>query len=113
MAKKNKRVSSQDFTNFLVDQIPHFDEEILKDIHPSDGWILHVPVGTKIGFFKKLWWLVHCLWIMIPWLFRRTTLIDRPVNPVDVTQDRFNAVYPNASKKWTKIAKGSKRRKKK
>ena len=51
---------------------------IMEDIRPTDGWLLNVSTGTT------------------------------PMGtPVEVTQDRFRAVFPNTTKTWTrKVANG-------
>jgi len=47
---------------------------ILEDIRPTDGWLLNVSTGsTPMG------------------------------TPVEITQDRFRAVYPNVTKAWSKV----------
>jgi hypothetical protein len=67
-------IAACDFPQFLVNQTPKFDDVIMRDIRPTDSWILnysmgHVPVGT----------------------------------PVEVTQDRFRSVFPNTTKKWERV----------
>ena len=59
---------------FLVDQTPRFDELIMEDVRPTDGWLLNVstdttPMGT----------------------------------PVEITQDRFRHVWPNTTKQWNRV----------
>src|SRR6516164_6368214 len=64
-------VDSCDFPQFLVDQTPKFDEMIMEDIRPTDGWLYNVSTGTT------------------------------PMGtPVEVTQDRFRSVFPNTTKTW-------------
>ena len=47
---------------------------IMEDIRPTDGWLLNVSTGTvPMG------------------------------TPVEITQDRFRAVWPNTTKTWTKV----------
>ncbi len=66
-------IASCDFPQFLVDQTPKFDEMIMEDIRPTDGWLYNVSTGTT------------------------------PMGtPVEVTQDRFRSVFPNTTKTWTK-----------
>lgn len=62
----------------LVDETPRFDEMIMEDIRPNDGWLYNVSTGTT------------------------------PMGtPVEITQDRFRAVWPNTTKQWTrKVANG-------
>jgi hypothetical protein len=58
----------------LVDQTPRFDELIMEDIRPTDGWLLNVSTGTT------------------------------PMGtPTEITQDRFRSVWPNTTKTWTKV----------
>lgn len=62
------------FTQALVDETPKFDEEIIMDIRPSDGWLLNVATATaEMG------------------------------TPTEVTQDRFRSVWPNTTKVWTRV----------
>lgn len=67
-------VAACDFPNFLVDQTPRFDELIMEDIRPTDGWLGNFSTGTT------------------------------PMGtPVEITQDRFRSVWPNTTKTWTKV----------
>lgn len=67
-------VAACDFPQFLVDQTPRFDEIIMEDIRPTDGWIGNISTGTT------------------------------PMGtPVEITQDRFRSVWPNTTKVWTKV----------
>lgn len=71
-------IQACDFPQFLVDQTPYFDEMIVEDIRPTDGWLLNVATGsTPMG------------------------------TPAEITQDRFRSVYPNVTKAWRKIAAAS------
>lgn len=68
-------ISGCDFGQFLVQQTPVFDELILEDITPIDGWLgnissYNIPMGE----------------------------------PVEVTQDRFRTVWPNTARPWNKTA---------
>src|SRR5678810_849926 len=63
-----------DFGQFLVDHTPRFDELIMNDIRPTDGWLGNVSTGTT------------------------------PMGtPVEITMDRFRAVFPNTTKTWTRV----------
>lgn len=67
-------VRSCDFGQFFVDQTPRFDELIMEDIRPTDGWIGNVSTGTT------------------------------PMGtPVEITQDRFRSVWPNTTKTWSRV----------
>jgi len=58
----------------MVDQTPRFDELIMEDIRPTDGWLLNVSTGTT------------------------------PMGtPVQITQDRFRSVFPNTTKTWKQV----------
>ena len=39
-------IQACDFPQFFVDQTPKFDELIMEDIRPTDGWLLNVSTGT-------------------------------------------------------------------
>lgn len=69
-------ISCGQYTQLLVDQQPHYDKEIMRDMRPdSGGWIGHVSMG---GF---------------------------PAHAgVSMIQDRFNHVYPNTSRPWTQTS---------
>lgn len=70
----NGIIQACDFVQALVDETPRFDELIMEDIRPTDGWLLNVSTGTTpIG------------------------------TPVEVTQDRFRAVWPNTTKTWSRV----------
>lgn len=66
------------YPQFLVDQTPFYDELILSDIRPTDGWVANVKQGT--------------------W---------DPFTDVNHTLDRFKHVYPNTTKRWTRTVDGS------
>ena len=67
-------IQACDFPQFLVDQTPRFDELIMEDIRPTDGWLYNVSTGTT------------------------------PMGtPTEITQDRFRSVFPNTTKTWTKV----------
>lgn len=67
-------IKACDFPQFFVDQTPKFDELIMEDIRPTDGWLLNVSTGTT------------------------------PMGtPTELTQDRFRAVWPNTTKTWNKV----------
>ncbi len=69
----NSIIQACDLPQFLVDQTPVFDEIIMEDIRPTDGWLYNVSTGTN------------------------------PMGtPVEVTQDRFRAVFPTTTKTWTR-----------
>jgi hypothetical protein len=38
------------FQQFMVDMVPVFDEAILQDIRPEDGWLLNVSTGGSRSF---------------------------------------------------------------
>lgn len=67
-------IQACDFPQFFVDQTPRFDELIMEDIRPTDGWLGNVSTGTT------------------------------PMGtPVEITQDRFRSVFPNTTKTWTRV----------
>lgn len=68
-------IAACDFGQFLVNEVPRFDELIMQDIRPVDGWMLNVSTGTT------------------------------PMGtPVEITQDRFRSVWPNTTKVWNRVA---------
>ncbi|HEX6827211.1 MAG TPA: hypothetical protein VF077_12910 [Nitrospiraceae bacterium] len=67
-----------DFAQYLVQETPVFDEMIMEDIRPTDGWIGNVSTGTRaMG------------------------------TPTEVTQDRFKHVYPDVTQKWDRTSSAS------
>jgi hypothetical protein len=67
-------IAACDFPQFFVDQTPRFDEMIMEDIRPTDGWLFNVSTGsTPMG------------------------------TPVEITQDRFKSVWPNTTKLWNRV----------
>ncbi len=67
-------IAACDFPQFFVDQTPKFDELIMEDIRPTDGWLGNFTMGT------------------LP-----------QGTPVEVTQDRFRSVWPNTTKTWSRV----------
>lgn len=76
--ESNSVISGCSFTSFLVQETPVFDEEILRDIRPTDQWMLHVETGTFPSY-----------------------------SSTSHTLDRFNHVWPNTTKKWVNTASGN------
>jgi hypothetical protein len=76
--QSNSLISGCNFTQFLVDQQPVYDQLILEDIRPEDGWILHVDQGTFEAY-----------------------------SGVQHTLDRFNHVWPNVTKTWSATIAGN------
>ena len=67
-------ITACDFLQALVDETPKFDEMIMQDIRPVDGWLYNVSTGTT------------------------------PMGtPVEITQDRFRSVFPNTTKAWNRV----------
>jgi len=74
MACPEGTIAACDFPQFLVDQTPRFDELIMEDIRPTDGWIGHITMG------------------------------EMPMGtPSEVTQDRFRSVWANTTKVWRRV----------
>lgn len=67
-------MNCREFTQALVDQEPHYDKRILRDITPMDGWIGHYATGIFPAF-----------------------------EGVTLFQDRFNGVWPNTSRAWATV----------
>ena len=75
MACTGNIIAACDFPQFFVDQTPRFDELIMEDIRPTDGWLLNVSTGTT------------------------------PMGtPAEITQDRFRSVWPNTTRPWRRVA---------
>lgn len=71
-------ISGTEFAQFLVTQLPVYDELIIRDIRPEDGWIGHVETGQ--------------------W---------EPFSGNEHTFDRFRQVMPNVTKEWQDMPSGS------
>ena len=78
MAANENILSCENFTQFLVDQLPVYDKLILEDIRPMDGWIGHVKTGTFEAY-----------------------------SGTEHTLDRFNHVYPDTTKAWSRTQAGN------
>ena len=74
----NGCITPQQFSQFLVTQLPVYDELIIRDVRPEDGWIGHVSVGQ--------------------W---------DPFSGVSHTFDRFRNVQPNVAKAWETVQSNS------
>lgn len=74
MACPTGTLQACDFAQFLVDETPRFDEMIMEDVRPTDGWIGHIGTGTvPLG------------------------------TPAEITQDRFRSVWANTTKAWRRV----------
>jgi hypothetical protein len=62
----------------MVQQTPVFDEMIMEDITPTDGWLGNVSTHT----------------------------IENGT-PTEITQDRFRTVVPNTARPWGKTSTGN------
>lgn len=65
------QLSCKQFTSYLIRKSEHLDEDIIKDITPTDGWIGHVSTGLFPAF-----------------------------DGVEHTFDRINRVFPDLSGCW-------------
>lgn len=66
------------FAQFLIDQQPHYDREILRTIKPNDGWIGHVSTGSwEAGVGSTLY------------------------------QDRLENTYPDVTQQWSSPSGGT------
>lgn len=75
MACPDGTITACDFGQWLVNQTPVFDELIMEDITPTDGWIGNV------------------------------SLFELPFgSPPEITQDRFRSVFPNTTKAWRRTS---------
>lgn len=67
-------LQSCDFPQFLVDEVPVFDELIMEDIRLTDSWMGNVAMG------------------------------EMPMGtPAEVTQDRFRSVWANTTRPWSRV----------
>lgn len=74
MACPEGTITGCDFVQALVDEVPRFDTPILRDIRLADSWIGNIAIEQA------------------------------PVGtPVEITQDRFRAVFPNTTKRWARV----------
>lgn len=93
------RTLEQDFIQTLVDQIPVFDQLIMKDIRPTDSWLLEVSAGAAPLFTWMSKETSDCLahfndgWNgsfhdhrFAPWPHGQ---------PYETDADRFKTVFPN------------------
>lgn len=117
-----KMTSSQalDFAQFLVDQVPVFDEFIMEEIRPycqteilprrvEQWWIVREKVRKIIEGNS----FIPSHKVLAPkeytqsgdggWLLNVSAGTIPMGTPVEVTQDRFRAVFPNSSKVWKRI----------
>lgn len=71
-------LTCRQFTDFLIRRTEHLDEQIIKDIQPTDGWIGHVSTGLFPTFAGN-----------------------------EHTFDRVNRVFPDLSGCWQDMVHGS------
>lgn len=83
--------SERDFAQFLVDQTPVFDEMILQDIRPTDGWLFNVSGGTSPC--PAEWWerREDVRMIVEGPAYHRSRMVREQIEPMD---DRFQSVFP-------------------
>lgn len=72
------QLSCKTFTDYLIRKAEHLDDDIIRDITPTDGWIGHVETGNFAAY-----------------------------DGVSHTFDRLNRVYPDLSGCWTDVVAGS------
>ena len=68
-------LNPQEFSNFLLEELPIYEPLIIRDITPTDGWIGHVSVGQ--------------------W---------NPFDGTQHILDRFRDVQPNVTKRWLPVS---------
>lgn len=64
-----------DFIQALVDEQPNYDKYVVEDLRPTDGEIGHISVGEFPAF-----------------------------SGVSLFQDRFNHVFPNTARPWSRVS---------
>lgn len=102
-------MNEEDFIRLLVEQTPNFDEKIMADIRPKDGWLLNVATGCYDWQFERYVKRITAVRRISEGLAFKTfeVVLDdwvKPMGcPVKVTADRFRAVFPNTSQKWKKV----------
>lgn len=102
-----------DFAEFLVSQTPVFDEMIMEDMRFEDGWIAFAwkELSWKERYLETLN-AVRSLSEGVAFKRVRMSEVRFPkikslwISPMgtltDITQDRFNAVWPNTKSKWNR-----------
>lgn len=71
-------ISCKQFADYLIRRAEHLDNDLIKDVTPTDGWIGHVETGSFAAF-----------------------------DGVSHTFDRINRVYPDLSGCWEDVVAGS------
>jgi hypothetical protein len=98
---KQGMLDSRDFMRFLASQVPLYDEQILADMRPSDGRILHVPTGPALPAWFSSRELVRKLSEGICFV---STIYDQlKEEGPDESLERFRNVWPDTRKKWKRI----------
>lgn len=99
MMKKTRRAadSEMEFAQFLVDQTPRFDELIMQDIRPTDGWLLNVSGVYPVRVLPDWWMCRESVRKICEGACYRKSRFSflRMGSPVEETLDRFRAVWPN------------------
>lgn len=79
----------EQFARFLADQTPKFDEIIMADINPTDGWLLNISLGPYLPWFNAQ--------EEVRKLSEGLAFVPSPIpNITEETMDRFKTVWPNA-----------------
>lgn len=83
---KQRLLESRDFAEFLVRQTPKFDELIMQDIRPADGWLLNLGDRKKEYEWPPSWMPAE-VWDSIQGFNGEGT--------VGAINNRFSDVWPN------------------
>jgi len=93
-----------DFTQWMVDQVPVFDEMIMAQIRPEDGW--DVWLGNPVLGLQPLWWKKREeVRVRVEGCGYKLSRMVKPAalgEPLERTMDRFAGVWPNVTQAWTK-----------
>lgn len=105
--------AAAEFLQALVDETPRFDEKIIEDIRPWDVMACHSHVDplqeTMAEVSERVFYecreAVRRLsegpgYKMSPWKTRPWSALELMVEPVEITHDRFRAIFPNTTEVW-------------
>ena len=59
-----RQIFADDFIKMLIEMTPVFDEMIMEDIRPTDGWLLHCSKDYKGGKVRQVFRQPIEIWVL-------------------------------------------------
>jgi hypothetical protein len=99
---KSKAQGEMSFAEFLVNQTPVFDEMIMEQIRPEDGWLLNVSYGDS-WFDDYSLTLTEVRRLSEGMAFKPFKLRRPKREPIGLPESFSRAIFPDTIGEWRRV----------